>query len=1177
MKCPKCKTEVSSKDVICKNCGSHLVVECPKCKKEVRLGSASCKSCGYVFVKFCPSCNSANYLSSPTCRKCFHVFEDVIKEEPKIENNSNKNLQNENKQTSGKKEPLKKTDNRLDVFVDFMNLTSVFQKFKDNEFKNKVLLNIKTSVKLAFNSTPEFYKESCVKFKVPYNKNNGIYSKIEKFNSEISKFNTILTETLGAQITHKFIILAPDEFEPDKTLVQLAMGEDFDIITSKAAYEILKDELSLVKVSPDSYKMINLHAENNKKSAIKETDEKEALEILYKGIVEENQIKGLSFNAPRGTGKTYVINKLYEKLNDSDIAILASRCSAMSQVAPMGLFQDVFLNLFNLPFAPVDYEQTTNKLRALIQKYVPLDFEKEKTETLINLLYPQKEAFYEELEINKKIVFSHIKDILEALRANTRVLISIDDFDLIDETSFEFLIYLIQENFFVDESKFLICYRNQNSLNMYIPEDILPKKNCFDIALKRREIGSTRAFIKKNIGDVSILPRKIADQIIMNAKGDLAYAGQVLYHLIETKKLKLNQGVFVFQKEFEDYFIPQNMSDIMEERLKFLLNKSKLEFVLLNMASFMGGRFDKTVFRDIIDTEPLEIDNAFASLEAAGYISKIDDDTFSFKNSLLWTNIYIYAKNNIELKPYVEALLKVLEQRKVSSPAICALLAQIAQNREEAFELWTKNLKVASAIGDTALYIMSQKQSFANLEVIEHPSKEYIKNNIYERLGKLSYKKNPSQAVEYLSNAIVEAKNNSDFNKIIELSGYLLQSCKLAQKYTAVIETADNILSFYNEKQKSEPQSALIKTRKLDALIHTGCYEEAVNIVNSEVNPVLSDILKSKKKLSYISRENIYKAWLEANISLIEAYSYQGNPLAFELMYVVEKEIFKDKNNVDIEMSKKFKLACALAYSAKGILNQSDEILHTLIKEFSKEDGAYISKWNMITLFNKILRCDFENIKEDLFEAVTFANNNGDIYTKNILKTILAYVIMNENDSLKALEICQEQMDYFSREKVALGALITWFISAKATLKVSGADKAIEICEKSIQIAESIKINSVWFKVLFQIFMANCYATKGDLESAKMYTELAAQDVNQNELNYFMLGIVKLRALIMQDTIDKAEAEKKAEIALATAKMHEKAVLLAKKLGLEIIHYKFQKDYTSFKASCKLKRVPLSE
>ena len=109
------------------------------------------------------------------------------------------------------------------------------------------------------------------------------------------------------------------------------------------------------------------------------------------------------------------------------------------------------------------------------------------------------------------------------------------------------------------------------------------------------------------------------------------------------------------------------------------------------------------------------------------------------------------------------------------------------------------------------------------------------------------------------------------------------------------------------------------------------------------------------------------------------------------------------------------------------------------------------------------------------------------------------------------------------------------------------------------------------------MFMAECYLLQGDIESAKMYTELAGQDVNQSELNYFMLFVVRLRAMILQDSMDIAPEDKKSEIALMAVKMYEKAISLSQKLGLEIINYKFQKDLTSFKASCKLKRVNLQE
>ena len=273
MNCPKCKTEISPKDTVCPKCKLRLVFECPRCKSQIKIGSSSCKKCGFVFVKFCPECNSANYVSTTHCRKCFYHFKE---DEEALENIQIQNIQTQNIQPKeSKKEPVIKKEpeiknapaapapsSRLDVFVDFLTLKNVFEKYKDEEFKQKVILNIKTAIKLAFNVTPDFIKEDIVNFKINYSKKIGFLEKVNKFSEEFSKFNLILNETLGADISFKFAVLAEGEIKAHGTqkqhIKQLDFGIEKDIITSEGAYKILSDEIPLIKISPESYKMVFL-------------------------------------------------------------------------------------------------------------------------------------------------------------------------------------------------------------------------------------------------------------------------------------------------------------------------------------------------------------------------------------------------------------------------------------------------------------------------------------------------------------------------------------------------------------------------------------------------------------------------------------------------------------------------------------------------------------------------------------------------------------------------------------------------------------------------------------------------------------------------------------------------------------------------------------------------------
>ncbi len=74
-----------------------------------------------------------------------------------------------------------------------------------------------------------------------------------------------------------------------------------------------------------------------------------------------------------------------------------------------------------------------------------------------------------------------------------------------------------------------------------------------------------------------------------------------------------------------------------------------------------------------------------------------------------------------------------------------------------------------------------------------------------------------------------------------------------------------------------------------------------------------------------------------------------------------------------------------------------------------------------------------------------------------------------------------------------------------------------------------------------------------------------------------MLQIVRLRAVIMQDSLDSVPENKKTEAAQSAVKMFERALSLSNKLNLDKMNYKIQKELTSFKASCKLKRITLQD
>ena len=683
------------------------------------------------------------------------------------------------------------------------------------------------------------------------------------------------------------------------------------------------------------------------------------------------------------------------------------------------------------------------------------------------------------------------------------------------------------------------------------------------------------------LGEDCEIPNEILSHIAYNAQGNIAYIEQMLQYLFERKIIVLQDKIVKFNKEYIDMQIPNTLEKCFCERLEFLKENNEKEYIFLNVASLLGDKLDYRLLAGIFQLTENEFFEIVGFLDKKGYLKRKVDDIYGFKNSLTWSYCYIKAKEEDLIKEDAKKLLLELSDKTISTPLICPILAQVIGNKELAYNLWTKNLQYASYIGDINIYAMAQKQSLILLENVKLDSFEYTKNNICERLGKLIYDKNPIEAKDYLSNAIAAAQKNNDTNKIIELSGFLVKSAYLTQDYTGVVEVVDNVLNFFSKADKTEKRSttelqiALIKTRKLEALLKLGSWQEISSLVNTEITPTLEKHLNFFSKHKWISQTEIFYAWIESNIILAQSYAQQGSATAFELISEIDKVLQKEKGvRVDV-LRVKLAFADAMANTSRGFFDESDAILQNMAKEYTYivDSPDFVCDWNIISLINKILRYDFDTVKEDLFEATTYANNYDNEVAKNFTKTLLAFVMLEEKSYVKAIEIATEQMQYFSSKKIAFGALLAWYISAAATAVNKADTYCIEICEKAVKICENAQNNNHYFKILFQELLAKAYLQLNDRENAQMYCDLALQSANAQELLYLQVKLNTLKAMIAQEKIADLSDNKKPEYAQNVIKMYDKTIDLSKKLNLVNHTRKIEKKLTSFKAHCQLNRI----
>ncbi len=1188
MICPKCKTKVSKDDTNCPKCKLKLIFKCPRCGSLTRLGSVSCKECGFTFVKFCPNCHSTNYATSSICRKCNHEFKEenlnpieetlTPKEEEKVtQEQPPQEIKIKNKTNEKEEKPFF-------FYVDFINLDRIFEKFKKKEFKREVIQNIKTTVKIAFGVPCDFVDSHVVMFKFQYSKSIKLLEKIEQFELEFNKFNQILEKKLDSGLSYKFAISTADEIRENNGVAQLKLGSQKDIIVSSGAYSKLSNELSLIKISQNSYKMILLE----QKPAFEHSQDvkyDKALEIILSNLMDNtNPIKAISLNAPRGAGKTHLLNDLYYKiyrLKPEKTIVFHAQCSALTQVSPYGLIQNFFSTLFNCPTVLKDEFNMSGFEKKVLDRLQLEKIDEDKLETLANLIYPLKKDYFENILINKELTYRCLKDVFDYIKLRKNVIFIIDDFDLIDESSYGFIKHLVNENYFERDAKMVLGYKNQHSVAMYFQTNKLTNDNCLNISLRCFNVSESKIFIKKVLGEDCEVPNEILSQIAYNAQGNIAYIEQILQYLFERKYLVVNDKKVKFNLKYIDVELPATLEQCFYERLDFLKENNQKEYVFLNAASLLGDRLDYRLLAGIFHLNENEFFEIVSFLDKKGYLKRKVDDVYGFKNSLTWSYCYIKAKEEELIKEDAKKLLLELNDKTISTPLICPILAQIIDNKELAYSLWTKNLQYASYIGDVNIYAMAQKQSLILLENVKLDCFEYAKNNICERLGKLIYDKNPTEAKDYLSNAISSAQRNNDTNKVIDLSGYLVKSAYLTQDYTGVIEVVDNVLKFFDAKDRSDKKSAielqiaLIKVRKLEAMLRLGSWEEITSLVNSEINPILQKHMNFFMNHKWITHNEVFFSWIESNIILAQSYAQQGSAMAFELISEINKVLQREKSQKVDFLKVKLAFANAMANTSRGFFEESDTILQDIVKNYAYiiDDPNLICDWNIINIINKVLRLDFETIKDDLFEATTYANNCDDEVAKNFLKTLLAYVLLEEKSYLKAIEIATAQMQFFSSKKIALGALLAWYISAAATAANKADMYCIEICEKAVKICENAQNNNFFFKILFQELLAKAYLKLNDKENAQMYCDLALQSASANGLLYLQARLSNLKATIAREKISDQPDNKKYEYAQNIIKMYNKTIELMKKLNLQKYTRKTEKELTSFRAHCQLNRI----
>ena len=863
----------------------------------------------------------------------------------------------------------------------------------------------------------------------------------------------------------------------------------------------------------------------------------------------------ITISGESGIGKNLVLRYTINELKNAKLIWLLGTCTQVTQLSPFGYFQDLLLNFFNINnFCPDTLQLKKNSIKFFKQDFPSLS--NQEILDLLNFLYPENLDIYENIYRNKAKTFLIMKKVILTIVEKMKVVFIVDNFENIDGMSFDFLQELLKDEYILERCKFILISSITRPGLGCITSPLLTENNYTDLTIapftKNQVDILTHQYNDVNAGEDFI---NLACKV---SSGNPAVIEQMilLHKDITKKKLKHIQY--------------NSLESIIETRLSLLKQEDYSAYRILIAMTILGCKFYPAVLEHFDNNPPEEFERIIETLVQKGFVQQINNLSFEFKSYSVWKAIAAIIKNEDILSEILNILYEILSMYKQSSLALLGYVVQKLNNSQQAFQIWTLLMKQAAYIGDIGLYIIAQKQSLKLVENKTDVSSQKIKRNIYTRVGKLLEPIDFETSFTYLQNAIMLLDDNAEYEHI-ELLGYLASCSMKKGNYWGVIECADSVLNKVPEEMELE--RTLVKSRQTRPLLKLGNYGQTINLIDTEIRPCIERYISRNKNTPVINMQDLFETWLELYFDLAEALTFQGDCRMFEIIKVIF-DIIERNQIAEPAVLCRVHLALALANTIKGDLNTSEKILDDILKEYSLDtmDSFIVSRWNFIDILNKFTKKDYNSLYTELFNVVAYANNVNDNFTKNILKTLLAKMFKDKNENKKALEILEEQVAYFAKEKIATGVLLAWYLIAETRLITNGTQFALDIATKALDIAQGPNINNYYFIALYNKLIGEIYMAKQDFDSAKVYLEKSIFIAKQ-----FNLEAVLIKGYLLYAKLYQELALPKSTLRSNYIKQALKMFQLAKNVSIAATHTYLQKnikeELTILSSFCKLNGI----
>ena len=1177
--CPKCGNEVKNNDIRCSHCGMRLKTICPACETLNDFGCEKCSNCGKLLLKYCENCGSANFPDASLCRKCNKIFEKSV-----ITPEKNKSvLTSLKKMPTIKKEHAKIdinkiTENKIITPVSLNNTPDIYSAVKKDELISET---VSDDFEHGYDEeqiaeTQTLASDGAEIQQTDFEQDNFVQDEFsEDIIDEEPKVSDDIEEDAGEVFTEE----SADEPAEDEFLEEEFLGDDSSENTSEDNYA---DDAEVSKEEPEAEDEIIVQepdfiGDNEMQNHLllpkeddKITDFSEAQDLLNSAIslTEQSDKKVIAICGEEGMGKTTIINALISSLSQKQIMTMYSECSELTKIAPFGAIRDSLLRLLTLPdFHPDMPSYFSEQSKKLFASNFP-GLNAQEIVDFMNFLYPSMAANYRDLYKNKSKTYQLLENILKSISSNNNIILVIDNFNLIDSSSYEFINHLILRNIINEKLKLIVTYEEHKSAKYYFDEKFINSDIFETLSINNMDEVRVSKMVQ-NFVNTDNVPADVLMVINNNGSGNIFFAEQYLALLFDAGYIVLNQNMMYFNTSVQLPYAPNDIEEIIKLRLNIIQVQELKES--LYAASVLGYKFDRNVFAEVMDYSLEQADEVLLKLAELMYIQKSTNYEYSFKNMTLWNTVFNEVQTVPNFKPLCKKIYYIMGKYGLSNVTVKAAIAKHRDVTESEFQSWKVAADTAAYLGDEYIYTVCYDQwliASGYSETSEQITDAQIE--VLENLGRIYSFDKPDTAVKYLVKPILYAQKQQNIPKMIELSAYMIKACDKINNYNGILETIDMVLAADTGMKPFE--KAIILSKKMPALFVLGNCDEAINLANNDLLPVLEEELS--KSIDSEQMTELFNIWFDVSVSLANIYSLQGNSQSLPYISNIEETV-KMNNLLNDKYLICLTLAKAFAHVVFGNLNDCFIALNSLSDMDFSNNKIYQSHYNIILSLAKICSGQSESLKKKLLEYAMYSDDNFDVFGKHVFKMLFAKLLFMSGDYLKSIEIFNEELNFFAKEKIVTGALISWLFISEINLRTGSADSAENMALKALEVAQNPKFSQYHISIYLQKLIAEINIEKGDFDAAKMYIEKAMLIAKQFDLELakfelYKLYIRLLRQLLMNASVDVVETANKINL------YYKLSIASLKKIHLAAVLNDIQEEYESFINYCNKNSIALS-